>query len=69
MEARTVSMGIFSHVLINFDFRASILGLGLEQASFSRIDHKEKSRGLRSGEEGGHSSLLIQVGQLFSHYA
>ena len=68
MEARTVSMGIFSHVLINFDFRASILGLELEQASLSRIDHKEKSRGLRSGE-GGYSSLLIQAGQLFLHHA
>ena len=33
MEARTIFMGIFSHVFINFNFRASILGLGLEQAS------------------------------------
>ena len=41
MEARTISMGIFSHVFINFNFRALILGLGLEQASLSRIDHQE----------------------------
>ena len=41
MEARTIFMGIFSHVFINFNFRASILGLGLEQASLSRIDHKK----------------------------
>ena len=41
MEACTIFMGIFSHVFINFNFRASILGLGLEQASLSRIDHKK----------------------------
>ena len=41
MEARTIFMGIFSHVFINFNFRASILGLSLEQASLSRIDHKK----------------------------
>ena len=43
MVAHTISMGIFSHVFINFNFIASILhvGLGLEQASFSKIDHKE----------------------------
>ena len=41
MEAHTISMGIFSHVFINFNFRASILGLGLDQASLSRIDRKE----------------------------
>ena len=37
MEACTISMGIFSHVFMNFNFRASILGLGLEKASLSRI--------------------------------
>ena len=41
MVARTISMGIFSHFFINFNLRALILGLGFEQASLSRIDHKE----------------------------
>ena len=41
IEACTIFMEIFSHVFINFSFRASILGLGLEQASLSGIDHKQ----------------------------
>ena len=41
IEAHTIFTGIFSHVFINFNFRASILGLDLEQASLSRIDHNE----------------------------
>uniref|UniRef100_A0A0L8G1U3 Uncharacterized protein n=1 Tax=Octopus bimaculoides TaxID=37653 RepID=A0A0L8G1U3_OCTBM len=41
IAARTTFKGILSQHLVNFFFRASIFWQGVEQASFSRIDHKE----------------------------
>lgn len=58
MAARAISMAILSHTLFSFTFRASLLWCGVEQVSLSNV-HKQWSRALISGDEGGHSSLVI----------
>ena len=45
------------HAVARAAFRAGILPLDTFETSLSRIDHKAKSIGFRSGLEGGHKFL------------
>lgn len=59
MVTHTVSMCILPHTLYSIAFRALILWCKVEQTSLSRITYKHLSRVLLSGDEEGHSSLLM----------
>ena len=66
--ARTTASVIFCQALIRDRLRSSIFLCGLEQASFSSTDHIVLSIGFRSGDNGGHWSLVMKPGQLSSHH-
>ena len=57
----TAALNVFWEILAhsrsrNF-FRASILSWAVAQASLFKMNHTQKSRGLKSGDEGGHNSF------------
>ena len=65
---RMISCGILSHARTSDLFRASKLVWDLAQALAYKILHKQKSTGLRSGLNGGHSSFDMKSGiSCFSH--
>eukprot|EP00800_Vazella_pourtalesii_P001759 TRINITY_DN1162_c0_g1_i6.p2 TRINITY_DN1162_c0_g1~~TRINITY_DN1162_c0_g1_i6.p2 ORF type:complete len:101 (-),score=0.96 TRINITY_DN1162_c0_g1_i6:294-596(-) len=67
--ARNYSCGTFAHSQDRDVFRYSILLWEVEHAFASNIDHNEYSIGLRSGLEGGHSSLEKKSGIFsFNHF-
>ena len=59
---RMISCGLLSHARTSDLFRASKLVWDLAQALASKILHKQKSSGLRSGLDGGHSSFDMKSG-------
>ena len=63
---RSISCGIFAHSLVRDCFRDSILLWDFEQALDSKMDHTEKSRGLRSGLELIGHYIAILFSYMFS---
>jgi len=59
---QTISSGIFSHLSRRAIFRALVFWWGFLQALLSKMDHIEKSIGLRSGLEGAHIDLSQKDG-------
>ena len=55
--ARIVSLSIFALDSFNFFFNFSIFECDTVQAFLSKMDRIPRSIGLRSGEEGGQSTL------------
>ena len=66
--AHTCSSGIFDHSLNNVLLRSSTERWGVALTLSSNMDHIEESRGLRSGEQGGHSSEEMTPGKLVLHH-
>lgn len=69
IAARTVSIGILSHSLSMDRFIASSERCCFALTFDSKIPHRQKSIGFRSGEEGGHSSDQMKLGKLALHQA
>ena len=67
--ARNFSCGILAQALTKDSFKDSTVVCGERQAPVSNMDHTLKSIGLRSGDEGGHNSLLQNRGKLSLHQA
>ena len=61
-EARGTFWGINAHSRSSSNFKLSSELWGVLQTLLSRIDHTEKSRGLKSGLLERHSFLLINAG-------
>ena len=66
--ARTCSCGILSHSLNSALLRSSTECRAVALTLSSNWDHIEKSSGLRSGEQGGHSSDEIKSGKCVLHH-
>ncbi len=60
---------IFFHSFWRVDFRDSTVRWDLTQEFASSTDHTQKSIGLRSGLEGGHSSLEMKSGNSDRNHA
>ncbi len=67
--ARTVSSGIFAHSLVILWKRSSLLRQQVALTFPSTRPYMEKSKGLRSGEEGGQKLLSQKWSKLALHHA
>jgi len=69
MAARIVSIDSLSHSRANARFNDSMLRCCFALTLPSNTPHMQKSSGLRSGDDGGHSLALINPGQLVLHHS
>ena len=61
--ARKIFWSISAHAFTNRFFKTFTDVSGVAQASPSKTDHTQKSKTIKSGKLGGHSSLVRNRGQ------